>query len=380
MKSYVILFSIRKIDAVIINKEQKTKKTKKTKKMKNFTSLFLAMILTMSLLAQNADTLNVEKVDTITTNVFEDTAIVETAIIDSSSKKMHVNVKGKEILIIQNEDGTTKVNVLQDDDAKTVTLNVDTNVDYFNDDFDSDTTRLRIGKKKIIIIDDGDYENISFHKDIFDDEDGKFKGHFGGIDIGINNYFTSDFTTSLPVSEEYLDLNTGKSWGVNLNLFQQSIGIIKNNVGLVTGLGFEFNNYRFDNKQMVLSGDSTVLYAFNETQKTYQKNKLATTYLTVPLLLEFQIHAGERNKPFFLSVGAVGSIKLGSHLKLKTDGGSREKQRNDYHLSPFRYGVTARIGYDDFAVFANYSLQQMFEKDKGPELYPFTIGVSFLIF
>ena len=367
------------------------------KKMKKFTSLFLVMIFVMSSMAQTVDTLTTKKEDSTISKTSTDTSVfdegikqqqkerrltrtVDTTIVDSSDNNTHVKIKGKDVIIIQNEDGTTRVNVSKEDNKKSVTLHVETDTDYIYDYYDSDTTRLRIGKKKFIIIDDGENNEISFENEGSEKGDGKFKGHFGGIDIGINNYFTSDFSTSLPLSEEYLNLNTGKSWGVNLNLFQQSISLIKNNVGIVTGIGFEFNNYSFENKQMVLSGDSTVLSYYTETQQNYEKNKLTTSFLTVPLILEFQIPVGEKNKPIYLSVGATGSVKLGSHVKLKDDSGNKEKRRDDYNLSPLRYGLTARIGYRGMNFFANYSLQPMFEKDKGPELYPFTIGISFLTF
>lgn len=393
--------------------------------MKKFTSLFLVMIFVMSSMAQTVDTLTTKKVDpaisktSTDTSVFEegikkqlkerkkqakkrreqaekrkehakkrrlrrtiDTTIVyetDTTFVDSLGNNTHVKMKGKDVIIIQNEDGTTRINVSKDKYKKVVTLKVDTDSDYNYHYGDSDTTRIRIGKKKFIIIDDDNNNKISFENEDFD-RDVKFKGHFSGIDIGINNYFTSDFSTSLPANAEYLNLNTGKSWGLNVNFIQQSIGLVKNNIGLVTGLGLEFNNYRFDNKQMVLSGDSTVLYAYTDTQHNYEKNKLATTYLTVPIMMEFQIPVGEKNKPIYLSVGATGSVKIGSHVKLKTDGGNKTKIRDDFNLSPLRYGLSARVGYGALNFFANYSLQPMFEKDKGPELYPFTIGITLFYF
>ena len=355
--------------------------------MKKFTSLFLVMILGMSVIAQ--------KIDTIKTKTSTDTVVIvqkarkniderkeqkiDTTITDSSGNKMHVKMHGKDVLIIQNEDGTTRVNVSKDKNKKSVTLHVDTDSNSNYDANYSDTTRIRIGKLKFLVVDDDNNNQISFENDD-SDKNSTFEGHFSGIDIGLNNYFTSDFSTSLPANEEYLNLNTGKSWGLNVNFIQQSIGLVKNNIGLVTGLGIEFNNYRFDNRQMVLSGDSTVLYAHKDTQHRYEKNKLVTTYLTVPLLMEFQIHVGEKSKPIFLSFGATGSVKIGSHIKLKTDGGNKTKDRDDFNLSPLRYGLSARVGYGALNFFANYSLQPMFEKGKGPELYPFTIGLTLLYF
>jgi hypothetical protein len=34
-----------------------------------------------------------------------------------------------------------------------------------------------------------------------------------------------------------------------------------------------------------------------------------------------------------------------------------------------------RVGYGDFVLYANYSLTDFFQKGKGPDITPFTIGV-----
>jgi hypothetical protein len=53
---------------------------------------------------------------------------------------------------------------------------------------------------------------------------------------------------------------------------------------------------------------------------------------------------------------------------------NKDKNRSDFFLSPFRYGYTARAGYGFLKIFANYYNTALFEKGKGPQLYPFTIG------
>jgi hypothetical protein len=39
--------------------------------------------------------------------------------------------------------------------------------------------------------------------------------------------------------------------------------------------------------------------------------------------------------------------------------------------------VTARVGYKEVAIFANYYMTSLFKPDRGPELYPFSIGLAF---
>ena len=82
----------------------------------------------------------------------------------------------------------------------------------------------------------------------------------------------------------------------------------------------------------------------------------------------------------FFSTGVIGGVKIGSSTKVQYEGTEKgkDKTRNDFNLSQFRYGLTARIGYGGFRVFANYYPTPLFEEGKGPELYPFTVGLILL--
>jgi hypothetical protein len=79
-------------------------------------------------------------------------------------------------------------------------------------------------------------------------------------------------------------------------------------------------------------------------------------------------------------VGGYGGLRIGSHTKqvYEVNGNEfKEKKREDYHLSPFSYGLTARVGYNNLGVFVDYSLSSLFEDNQGPELNPWSAGISF---
>ena len=102
------------------------------------------------------------------------------------------------------------------------------------------------------------------------------------------------------------------------------------------------------------------------------------TYMTAPLLLEFQIPAP--HKRIYISAGVVGGLKLWSNTKMKyTVSGekSKEKAKGDYNLSPLRWGLTARVGYRALGFYATYYMTPLFKPGLGPELYPFNIGLAF---
>ena len=220
---------------------------------------------------------------------------------------------------------------------------------------------------------------------MFDEDEGRnkksrksFNGHWKGLELGMNNYLTSDYSLTLPAEAQFMELNTGQSWCVNLNMLQYDIGFGTDKVGLVTGMGLEFNNYRFDGENSIVKDPVTnEIVSLDYGATTYiEKTKLATSYLTVPLLLEFQIPVSG-HKRIHISGGVIGGLKIGSHTKvLYKEDGSKQKDKinDDFNLSPLRYGFTARIGYRALKIFATYNLTPLFETGQVPELYPVSIG------
>jgi hypothetical protein len=243
----------------------------------------------------------------------------------------------------------------------------------------NDTTKIKLGNTTVLFIgpESKDVELVAENED---DED-KFKGHWAGIDLGLNTYLNDDYTSNLAFEDSYLELNTGKSWGIGVNILEKGIGLCKDKFGLVTGLGFTFNNYRF-NKDVILMSDSAVLYGVESTIDL-EKKKLVVTYLTVPLIFEYQISTGKKDRRIYISAGGIGGLKIGSHTKYVYRSGDqlhKDKVNEDFHLSPFTYGATFRIGYRGVNLFANYNLATLFESKEGPELYPLTIGLSIVNF
>jgi hypothetical protein len=251
--------------------------------------------------------------------------------------------------------------------------------------YEKDTAVLKINNKEIIIIENKKELDEKFDKfEIRDDKDWdinintcwnkKFDGHYAGFELGLNNYLNKDMEMKVPADGTYLELDDSKSLEFSWNLLDISIPIVKHRLGLVTGLGFTWNNYKFDNKQLELQNDQPTLYVVEDTLNTNIKNKLTTWYMNVPLMLEFQQPVG--SKTMYIAAGAYGGIKLGSHTKQINNDEGKDKDRNDYHLNTLRYGVRAQVGFDNFGLYCNYSLVSLFKTDEGPEVYPISMGVT----
>ncbi len=210
----------------------------------------------------------------------------------------------------------------------------------------------------------------------------KFEGHWAGVDFGFNGLANPDYTG---YNLEFMENDLWRSNSTYLNIFQHSIGLQsnRNTTGLVTGIGLHLQSYRLDNNTTIRKNDNgriepEILY-FDQNQKS----KLSIVSLMVPLLAEFQIPLNHYENRMYFSGGVFGSVRLSSHTKIKYRAdGKKEKLKvpGDYSLQNFKYGLMVRAGYRWINVFATYDLVPLFKNDLGPELTPFTFGITLLQF
>ena len=274
--------------------------------------------------------------------------------------------------------------VIIDDNENEVSIETD---EFVKAEKSSDTTKIGIGDKDISIVEDDEGTSIKVTDSEDDQEKSeksekkkkKFKGHWSGFEFGINNFVDDNFSMDRTAGEQFMDLNTGRSWNFNWNIKQYSIGFGSNRFGLVSGLGLEFNSYYFDGDNNIQKIDGNIV-SKNDYPSPLEKSKLKTTFLRVPVLLELQLLNAKRSKRLYISGGVIGGLKLGSSSKVvyKEDGKKqKDKIHDDFNINPLRYGLTARIGYRNLNLFGNYYLTPFFEKDNDPELYPITVGLAF---
>ncbi len=256
----------------------------------------------------------------------------------------------------------------------------------------ADTTKILLKRKTVNIIEDEDEGETQIFVKRHEKDDWKtlkdhgnrysssqFRGSWSGFSMGLSNFVDKDFSISRSGDNEFMDLNTGKSWNININFAQYSINLANNKFGLVTGLGLEFNIYRFDRDNSIQKDVNGVIIN-QDLPATWnvEKSKFSTTYATLPIL--FELHtSSSQHRGIVFAAGVIGGAKLGSNTKVvykENSDKKKDKVRNDYNLNPFRYGVTARLGIGDCLVYGTYYLSPLFEKDKGPELYPISVGLA----
>lgn len=301
--------------------------------------------------------------------------------------------------------------IINKNDSKKVIITTDSTsvVKHYSN---SDTTKVNMGLLKVVVV-DGDTTQVSVGRHtLLVSEDGdvdwrrskrtRFNGHWGGVEIGINGFLTPDFNADLSPQDEYLSLRWEKSMNVNVNVYEQNIPLNKaKTMGLITGIGMHWNNYRFS-KQTYLTSDSSQIAGYYMDGVSVRKTKLTAMYITVPLIFEIQTKSLRRINRFHFAVGGQVSARISTHTKVyfneankgydltdpvtgnvvatgitpSTNSRNIIKNYNSFHLAPFKFDAMVRFGYGVINIYATYSLNTMFSKNRGPELYPFTAGIT----
>lgn len=262
----------------------------------------------------------------------------------------------------------------------------------FNDSRDS--TTVKIGRHWFIV---DEYGNARYRRMYRD----KFNSNWAGVLLGINGYLTPDHNMDFPQEYNYLDLNLAKSIRVDINIFEQNIRFTRDNrFGMATGLGFEIRSYHFDRSVSLIGTEPSIEGYYNEGIYI-SKSKLVATYLNLPFILEYQTNSYSNRDSFHISAGMVFGLRIGSHTKIKFEEKNKEyalidpvsgnpayvktsperkryKEFGSYHLNPFKADAMFMIGWGWINLYATYSLTTLFKEDQGPELYPFSIGLSLL--
>ncbi len=207
-----------------------------------------------------------------------------------------------------------------------------------------------------------------------------FNAHWAGFEFGILNFLSVGKTLATDEQLDYLILIPEKTMSYGLNILEYDIALSKNKrFGAATGAGLEWNSLALRQNINLYEDANGIIRAeyIDPAITEFTKNKLNTVYITVPLIVEFQIPV--KHRKFFIGAGITGGIRAWSKQKqkYKIDGQVyKNKKTDDFQMAPFRYGATARIGYGDVGFFINYSFVSLFNKGAGPELFPISVGLK----
>jgi len=278
-----------------------------------------------------------------------------------------IAVKEKNVVTVEEDSVGTKVKVGNNSGIEVVA------------NHRGDTVSIRIGSRSFDVIESERGTEITTSREPREKrwKDRIFNGHWAGLEMGVNVVNNVDYSPYAATNlGEFFDLNQGKSLTFNMNVAEFAFSNERKTVGILSGVGFSFMDYRFD-RPMTLVKDpgNGILVPFYPDQEV-KKSKLNITYLTVPLILEIATPLKLNHQRLTIAGGVIGGINIGAHTKVKYEG-AKEKDRGNFNVNPLKYELTGRLGLGEICLFANYSMTPLFKEGKGPGFNPLTIGISF---
>jgi len=302
-------------------------------------------------------------------------------------------------------------------ESRIVDVRIDTTI-LRSLDNGSDTTQIRIGNMKIVILESKDLNELkalegnngkgqrkiiiderviieedqdrmslndgpeiySFEEDTENEccgteQSGDGNAIWAGLGINANGFVNMNNKIASATELGFLELDPAKSIGLQVNLAEKRFPIIKDYLGVVTGLGLQWNRYSLKGAYDVSVVNDTLVGI--STGLNYTKNVLSSTYLQAPLLLQISTSKNPENA-WNISAGVVGGIRLDARQEQKweSDGKkNKDKTKDDFQFNPFQASLMATVGYGDWSLYMTYGLTDVFNEGSAPKVRGVNAGI-----
>ena len=155
---------------------------------------------------------------------------------------------------------------------------------------------------------------------------------------------------------------------------------------VAAGVGVGSDNMYFKDTYIDISGKTQNALTFQDVADTnhFKKFKLNTTYAEIPVEFRYIGNPENPGRSFKLAVGAKIGTMLNASTKgknlLNKGGGTVnafvQKEKAKRFFNKTRFAVMGRLGYGSFSVFATYQVNSFIKEGFGPDVKPFTIGLT----
>lgn len=142
-------------------------------------------------------------------------------------------------------------------------------------------------------------------------------------------------------------------------------------VVLRTGVEVSWYNFMLEGNRIAVDGPAGV--DFVDTPQQLRKSKLTAAYLSIPLTAEVVFRRGMIDH---LGAGGYAGYRIAGYSKIKPTDGSTTRDPGPFGLQNFRYGLSAELGFRDFAdFFVQYDLNPLFRAGRGPAVNGLSFGI-----
>ena len=154
-------------------------------------------------------------------------------------------------------------------------------------------------------------------------------------------------------------------------------------ISFAPGIGFSTSNIYNNSHLIVDTAGVASFIPITAYTTNYKLVKFTTNYIDIPLELRFRTKPLAADMRFKVAVGFKFGFKIDSYTKEKRNDLSADATyeriitkgfKNQVNL--FRAGPTFRLGYGPVNLNMFLNVISVFKKGKGPEVMPFSVGLS----
>ena len=197
----------------------------------------------------------------------------------------------------------------------------------------------------------------------------KFDPHYPVIYAGFDKLSKGAFQYSSAVPQI-----GGKSWEWGVNPFYGGIALTPDNHwGVTTALGIARIVHKLDDNYGFEKIDGTTVCQPAPEGIDYQKSWLRYWAFRLPISLEWQARFGSSRA--FIAAGPEVEWRVGIKSRAKYDG-AKHTLSDKLNTHPLGLNLLLQAGYGCFGFNARFALTSLFEKNKGPELYPASLSFA----
>ncbi len=187
--------------------------------------------------------------------------------------------------------------------------------------------------------------------------------------ITIGADFFTDLWQNMPNNMDLRTINQG------FNIFSMyNFQLAESNSFFSVGLGIDNHNMYSNTRIENITADTIV---FVPIAQVYQRSKINLTYISVPLEFKIRLKSGVKfGAGFKVRYLMSAKDKYIGDLPNEDRGRTNVKRKNISNTEDWAYGFTLRAGYKSFNLFGYYQISNLFQKGRGQEMYPISVGIT----
>jgi hypothetical protein len=179
---------------------------------------------------------------------------------------------------------------------------------------------------------------------------------------------------------------TGLSRSFNMYLMFDFPFKTNRHLSIAVGAGISTSNIYFKDTYIDIAGlrrNSLTFYNMKDSMH-FKKYKLLTTYVEAPVEFRYMVNPDRPKRSLKFAAGAKAGLLIGAGTKGKTLLNASGNTVNNYihkekskrYFNTARISLMGRIGYGAFSVFGSYQVNAFVKEGFGPDVRPYSIGLS----